>query len=795
MGWKADLHVHSKYSNKPTNWLLKKFGCSECFTEPEEIYNAAKKRGMTAFTITDHNQIDGCFEILKYPNTFISCEVTARFPEDNCKIHVLTYNISEKQYNEMMYLRNNVYEFTEYLNEEHICHSVAHALYSVNDKLAQEHFEKMLLMYKTFELNGCRSKYLNDSLKVILDHLTPELIDDLANKYSIEPCYEAWNKNYTAGSDDHSGIKIASKYTQVLKAYDIDDFLKKTCNEGLGIINGNDSSPNGLAYNLYSIGYQFYARKFNLDRFVSKDSSIKIIDRLLLNTAKEESLLTKVFLKIRDKKFKYDAENIKFSNSVKHIIDKAILQDHPDILEGLTVDNVSDRWFKIANSTINKGVSHFIDYLLSIAKKGNLFDIFHTLGSVGSLYFLISPYFIAYSIFSRDKSFTDEILCSMNGKKKETSIAHFTDTFYDINGVAKTLQQMQRLARKLNKRLTIITSVDTKNSDIKNIAGEVVFDPIGEYTVPEYPELKFNYPPFLEMLEYCYSNNFTHVHCATPGPVGFFGLIIANILRKPKLGTYHTAFPQYLSYMTEDSSLEDIGWKYMIWFYNQMDVVYVPSKAMEEELIEKGIDKDKILLYPRGIDTEFFRPVVSEKSEGIKLIYVGRVSKEKNLHILAEAFIKLSKKNENVSMLVVGDGPYKNEMEEQLKQYNVTFTGYKQGDELIELYSSSDLFVFPSTTDTFGNVVLEAQACGIPVIVTDFGGPQENILKEETGIVVEGNSPDALCDGMQKMIDKDKLASMGKKAREYIEGRSFEKAFLETWKIYESVEKTKTKIV
>ncbi|MFA6989005.1 MAG: PHP domain-containing protein, partial [Candidatus Gastranaerophilaceae bacterium] len=171
MSWKIDLHVHSKYSNKPTNWLLKKFGCSECFTEPKEIYQAAKKRGMTAFTITDHNQIAGCYEILEYPNTFISCEVTASFPEDHCKIHVLTYNITENQFKDMMQIRGNIYEFREYLLQENIYHSVAHALYSVNNKMTREHYEKLILLFNTFELNGCRSLTLNNSLKFLLDSL------------------------------------------------------------------------------------------------------------------------------------------------------------------------------------------------------------------------------------------------------------------------------------------------------------------------------------------------------------------------------------------------------------------------------------------------------------------------------------------------------------------------------------------------------------------------------------------------------------------------------------------------
>ena len=134
---------------------------------------------------------------------------------------------------------------------------------------------------------------------------------------------------------------------------------------------------------------------------------------------------------------------------------------------------------------------------------------------------------------------------------------------------------------------------------------------------------------------------------------------------------------------------------------------------------------------------------------------------------------------------MVGDGPYKNEMQDLLQSENVEFIGYKESSELAEIYSEADLFVFPSTTDTFGNVVLEAQACGTPVIVTNMGGPMENIIPEETGIIVEGDNHEALFTGIKSMMDKEKLKYMGENARKYMNDRSFSNAFLKTWQIYQ----------
>lgn len=782
MKWKADLHVHSKYSDQPTNWLLKKSGCAECFTEPIEIYKAAKKNGMNCITITDHNEIRGCLEILEFPNTFISCEVTTIFPEDECKIHVLTYDITEAQYYEMMKLRHNIYEFRDYLMEKEIFHSVAHPFYSVNNLFTQEHFEKLLIMFNTFELNGCRSKDINNTLKNILNSLTKDKIDELAAKYDLTPTGNYWKKTYTAGSDDHSGIKIASKYTETEKAQNPHEFLHKVINEGKFEEKGFNLTPSGLAHNLYSIAYQFYSNKFNLDKFVTKDTTLKIIDRLLLNKQREEDLISRFIASIRDTKVKHDDNGGQelLSNSIIKIINKTMLTKHKDIINDITAENIADKWFEVANSIINSCLSHLINYMINTAKKGNVFDIFHTLGSVGSLYFLIAPYFVSYYSFEKNKKIATSVKRNFTGMSDEVKVVHFTDTFYDVNGVAKTLQQSLKLARKTGKNYTIATCA--KNP--KRVLDEKVFEPVGQYEMPAYSDLNCYYPPFLEMLDFCYKENFTHIHVATPGLVGLAALTISKILKKPIYGTYHTAFPQYMKHLTDDPSMVSIAWKYMVWFYNQLDIVFVPSKAMQQELESKGIDSRKLKLYPRGVDTKRFRPIAQKEKDEINLLYVGRVSKEKNLHLLANAFKRISKETKNVKLQIVGDGPYREEMWNYIKDYNVNFLGYKQGDELIKVYSGADLFVFPSTTDTFGNVVLEAQACATPVIVTDGGGPMENIISGETGIIIKGNCEDAIYQGIKSLLDKEKLGKMSEKAYNYMKNRSFEDAFLKTWEFY-----------
>lgn len=139
----------------------------------------------------------------------------------------------------------------------------------------------------------------------------------------------------------------------------------------------------------------------------------------------------------------------------------------------------------------------------------------------------------------------------------------------------------------------------------------------------------------------------------------------------------------------------------------------------------------------------------------------------------------------DIQFVFVGDGPYLEELRGMMEGLPAVFTGYKEGEELSAIYAGCDLFVFPSTTDTFGNVVLEAQASGMPVIVTDMGGPRENVIHQKTGLIVKADSADCLLKGLETLLgDRARMKEMGKAARRYMEGRSYEQAFDETWLMY-----------
>lgn len=803
---KADLHVHSKFSKRPSEWILKKLDCPESFTEPMTLYNICKQKGMTHVTITDHNVIHGCLEIAHNPDVFISEEVTTYFPDDGCKLHVLVYDIDEKKHADIQKLRENVFELTAYLGDNGITHALAHPLYSVNRKLNGDHFEKCLLLFRNFELNGARSEEQNRCLQRMLSMLTEEKIEELVEKHGIIPRFNLpWRKNLTAGSDDHSALTIAISYTEVGKDGKVEDLLR-AIEENQATVRGCGSMPKALARNLYSVAYQFYDHKFDLREYVANQPVMTFLDGFLRvnesNPCGSAGLNLHGFLGTR----KSGRPDFGVSSAVLTMLQdhirRSVLDDR-ELIEILIGGNgkggqLDDKWFHVVNRVSGQVLSHIAEQLKDSFFGANFFNMFQSLGSVGALYCMLAPYFISYSIYSEDRDFSAKMTRRLRPEGSKDSIrgegvkvAHFTDTFYEINGVAGTLRRQVDAARRMNKDYAVITCDAGTNSTERGVRN---FKPVGVYELSVYPEQKLFLPPFLEMLDYCYTEKFTHIHAATPGPLGVAALAVARILKLPCVATYHTALPQYAQYLTDDPTMGELMWRYLVWYYDQMEMVYVSSQATFSELTERGVSRRRIRLVPRGVDTACFNPskrngLLDEQCndrEAVRLLYVGRVSKEKNLELLVSAFRSLIEDGTQAYLVVVGDGPYRETMEKALEGTPSIFLGYREGEDLAAIYASCDAFVFPSVTDTFGNVVLEAQASGLPVVVTDQGGPRENMLHGRTGIMVEGNSIAGLRDGILRLVtDPNMRRSMGSEARRYVVDRTFDKAFEEAWNLYE----------
>ncbi|MBI9018386.1 MAG: glycosyltransferase family 1 protein [Phycisphaerae bacterium] len=356
-------------------------------------------------------------------------------------------------------------------------------------------------------------------------------------------------------------------------------------------------------------------------------------------------------------------------------------------------------------------------------------------------------------------------------KNTSIKIALFTDTYDQINGVANTFRYLTRYCSENNLHLDVYThSKDTDSCE--NIGSVNIYRYKPSLPIEIYPESIFDLKlPRLRLFKQFKSGNYDLIHTATPGSMGINALIAAKKYHVPMIGSYHTTLPEYVHDKINDivakmklpsehsgDRSESLMWKFMRWYYNQMQMVLAPSQFTKIQLEEK-LDVP-VEIFSRGIETERFDPNLRIEHDEVRVIYVGRVSIEKSLDTLAEIF----QDKTDAQLIIVGDGPYMPDMQKLCG--NGQFKGFLKGEELAREYASADIFAFPSTVDTFGNVVLEAMASGLPVVVTDKMGPKEIVQDSQTGFICTDKKHFA--QKLQELIDDKALRrQMGKNARQY----------------------------
>lgn len=776
--YKADLHVHSSHSNKPTYWALRKFKCPESFTSPRHIYDTARAAGMDYVTVTDHNTITGALEIAHLPGVIIGAELTTYFPEDGCKVHVVTLGLTESIFRDLSQLRRNIYELAPYLHSHRIPHFLAHPLYAQNDKLTADHIEKLLLLFNTIEVrNGARARRFNVFTEELLNALTPMQIERMSEKHGIVPDGpEPWVKGRVGGSDDHGGLFIGRAWTSTRRGNTPAEFLEAVVGRETWA-GGEDGDALTLAHSLYGIAYNFYRER--LDRGTNRSTPfVNALLNRMFETGRKMTIRERLRFFVR--KNLPEIYEQRDGASFEEILDreaKRLLNDS-GFMARISPESRNRKIFAITSYLANRMLYLYSEKLTRLSFSSGIFDIIQSLSTVGLVHLLISPYYLAFHHQHRGKELMGELaerfpLPNREGQREK--IALFTDTLDEINGVAITIRRLIATARSRGVELTVITA---SHKETGYADGVMNFKSIGDFVLPEYPEIRLNFPPILDVIDYVEREGFTSIHVSTPGTTGLLGLMTARLMDIPAAGTYHTDIPQYVRDLTNDEILEKAAWNYMIWFYGQLAEVMVPSASTRRQLVEQGLPEGKTRPLPRWVDIEAYSPQRREPDywtrlgigDGVKLLYVGRVSREKNLALLTDAFHHILDCGAPAWLIVVGDGPYRAEMEARLRGYPVLFTGYLEGENLQACYASADAFVFPSTTDTFGNVVLEAQASGLPVIVSDEGGPHELMMAGETGLVVPNMDVEGLAGAMLTLVrDPDLMHTMGRNARAFAE--------------------------
>jgi predicted metal-dependent phosphoesterase TrpH len=210
---RCDLHVHSVYSTDTGNYALRRARLGESYTEPGRVYEVCRRRGMTLVTISDHNTLEGALRIAHLPGTFLSEEVTTRFPEDDVPLHVLVWGLSEEDHRDLQPYRGSVYELAALLRERRLAHALAHPLYRMGPPLTVSHVERLMLLFAVWEvLNGARPRESNLLARRLAEAATPAYLGKLSERHGLEPEHD--RIAFSAGSDDHSALDIACAWSQ-----------------------------------------------------------------------------------------------------------------------------------------------------------------------------------------------------------------------------------------------------------------------------------------------------------------------------------------------------------------------------------------------------------------------------------------------------------------------------------------------------------------------------------------------------------------------------------------------------
>ncbi|MBI42597.1 glycosyltransferase family 1 protein [Marinobacter lutaoensis] len=350
--------------------------------------------------------------------------------------------------------------------------------------------------------------------------------------------------------------------------------------------------------------------------------------------------------------------------------------------------------------------------------------------------------------------------------RRHQHITIVSETFPpEINGVANTLRHLCQGLMQRQHRVTVIRP--RQRHEIKGYvaaAGESLFSHEHVVTglpLPGYADLRFGLTTTTRLVRLWRRERPDAVYVATQGPLGVAAVNAARRLGIPVSSGFHTNFHRYSRYYGV-GMLEKLLCAYGRWFHNRTDITLVPTPKMQQVTRAMGITPTG--LWSRGVDCHRFSPHKRDNalraSWGLTgndraVLYVGRLAAEKNLRMAVACYERIRGLHPNARFVLVGDGPLKRELRERHRDY--IFCGIQRGEDLARHYASGDLFLFPSKTDTFGNVVLEAMASGLAVVAFDDAAASEHIRHEENGMKVPLDDDEGFVDCALRLADQPSL--------------------------------------
>lgn len=335
-----------------------------------------------------------------------------------------------------------------------------------------------------------------------------------------------------------------------------------------------------------------------------------------------------------------------------------------------------------------------------------------------------------------------------------TRVAIFTDNdFGKVNGVTTTLRAV--LAHQPHDlSVRVYTAADRGSERDDYFAARSIGTGL-----PWYSQMKIYWPRHGVLSREMRRVGADVVHLTTPGPVGLAARFLAASRRLPMVGSFHTNLGEYAGILSGSAALKAAMDRYMRWLYRPCATVLAPSAATATELAAGGYRPEALSVWSRGVDTSAFSP--ERRSMELRfrwgvasrtpvVLYAGRLSREKGLGLLPQILGSLRDAATRYRLVFAGTGPMLEELRQQFP--TAMFLGEVRHEEMGAIMASADILLFPSATDTFGNVVLEAQASGLPVIVSDRGGPREAMVSGQTGIVCRAGCVTDFADAVATLV-------------------------------------------
>ncbi len=724
---RADLHVHSTASAASKLGVQRSLQIPECATEPAEVYELAKRRGMDFVTITDHDTIDGGLTLAHLPDTFLSEELTAWFKGEPQAVHVLCYGITPDDHDWLQAHGDDVESCAAYLHSRGITAALAHPFYAVTAPLTARHRRRLAELFPIWETrNGSRAKELNLPAFVYI---------------------ETHGGTAIGGSDDHAGVDVGRTFTETPRSGTPEEFLAHI-RAGRASAHGAQGSAAkwahaAMALAIRSLGHGEAAKR------PDPWAVLTIVERVMSegdarqgtgsgDIGADDALeLLRAWLRAMD--LEVDERKL-----------LAQLQDgdlsHQDL--DRRARRVHER--KLA-AVVHEVVASLEEGELDGARSAlSLFD-----ACIPAI-----PYAAATAFLGREKA----KLARSDGDRPRVALV--ADGIGTMHGVTHTLQQ--------------IRARGVRGFDVEVIGTDADVDrrlsAVAEIDIPFYQGMKIGIPTVPAIVDALAEGRYDIVHVCSPGPAGLGAWLLGRVLELPLVGSYHTELGAYAALRTGQAQLEALTYWGLSTFYGACDVVLSPSQASDGRLAELGIDADRIRRWDRGVDLGRFDP--AHRTEKllpgeINVLYVGRLSKEKGVDLLAEAFLEARRRDPRLHLVLAGAGPEQDQLRAHLGEH-ATFLGWLTGDDLPRAYASADAFLFASQTETFGQVILEAQASGLPVIAVDQGGPSYLIDHAETGLLTPPDAG-ALADALISVTGTPMLRErLRRGALAGVRGRSWE---------------------